>query len=216
MRNSGGQDAQVPSLRLRKVARTRAALIDAAVEMCLSRGYENTTVVQIAAAAEVSPRTFGRYFASKDAVFVAILDGLADEVAAELRALPGELGPLAAMRVALGAALARAHRERFHTLAGDRIVRIIQVVTACEPLRQAAIGYRGPQVLAAMAQRMGVGTEDDSRLALVMALISVTVLHAFSTVAASGVPLDAQAVGLEVDRVFVEFGTLAADLTHER
>ena len=191
-------------------------MIDAAVEMCLSRGYENTTVGHIAAAAEVSPRTFARYFASKDAVFVAILDGLAEEVAAELRALPAGLGPLAAMRVALGAALARAHRERLYTLAGDRIARIVRVVTACEPLRQAAIKYRGPQVVAAMAQRMGVRTDDDSRLALAMALISVTVVHAFSTVAASGVPLNSQAIGREVDRAFIEFGTLVAGLTAER
>ena len=212
MRNSGGQDAQGSSLRGRKLARTRAALIDAAVELCLSRGYDNTTVEQIAAAAEVSSRTFARYFASKDAVFVAILDGLAEEVAAELRALPAELGPLAAMRFALRAALARAHRERFHSLAGDRIVRTVRVVTASEPLRKAAIEYRGPQVLAAMAHRMGVETEDP-QLTLAMALISVTVLHAFSTVAASGIPLDSLAIGREVDRSFVEFATLAADLT---
>ena len=205
----------ISGLRAHKLARTRAALIEAAVEMCVSRGYENTTVEHIAAAAEVSSRTFARYFVNKDAVFVAILDGLAEEVAAELRALPAELGPLAAMRAALGAALAPAHRARSHSLAGDGVARIVRVVTSCEPLRRAAIDYRDPQVLAAMAHRMGVGTEDP-RLALAMALIGVTVMHAFSTVTASGVPLDSVAIGQEVDRIFIEFATLAADLTVKR
>lgn len=96
-----------PSLRACKAARTRAELIDAAVDLCLSRGYEHT-IEHIAAAADVSPRTCSRYFASKDAVFVAVLDDLAGGVAVELRAVSADLGPLEAMRVALGAVLARA------------------------------------------------------------------------------------------------------------
>ena len=42
-------------------------LVDAAVELCITQGYESTTVEQIAAAAEISTRTFSRYFATKDA-----------------------------------------------------------------------------------------------------------------------------------------------------
>jgi AcrR family transcriptional regulator len=57
---------EVPgSLRERKRARTRRALIDAAVELFDRRGYEQTTVAQIAAA-EISTRTFFGYFASKE------------------------------------------------------------------------------------------------------------------------------------------------------
>ena len=166
-------------MRVRKRARIRSTLVDAAVSMCLSEGYENTTVERICAAVEVSPRTFARYFPSKDAVFVAVLDELAEEVAAALRVLPNSLGPMAAMRAALEAILTRAHRLRFHGFSAERIVRIVRVVTASEALRQAAIRYRGPQVVEALADRMNVGVED-RRLALVMELISVTVLHAWS------------------------------------
>lgn len=40
-------------LRERKKQRTRAMLVDAAVTLCIERGYGNTTVEQIAAAADV-------------------------------------------------------------------------------------------------------------------------------------------------------------------
>ena len=60
-----GQEVQ-GSLRERKRARTRRALIDAAVELFDRQGYEQTTVAQIAAAAEISTRTFFGYFASKE------------------------------------------------------------------------------------------------------------------------------------------------------
>ena len=73
-----------PGLRERKKIRTRAALIDAAMELCLKQGYEQTTVEQIAASADVSPRTFSRYFATKDAVFLTLLDDYAHAVAEEL------------------------------------------------------------------------------------------------------------------------------------
>jgi AcrR family transcriptional regulator len=54
------------SLRERKRERTRRALVDAAVELFERDGYEQTTVADIAAAAEIGTRTFFSYFASKE------------------------------------------------------------------------------------------------------------------------------------------------------
>lgn len=206
--------ARVSGVRAGKHARTRAALIDAAVDTCLRRGYENTTVDRIAAAAGVSPRTFSRYFASKDSVFVAGLEDLDRKLTAELEALPDDVGPLAAMRSALGSVLTRAHQERFHTAFGDRLVRIVRVVTASDALRHAAVSHRGPRVAEVMARRMGVGIED-RQLTLALALISVTVLHGWSAAAASDLPLDAQSIGQQVDKTFADIATLAADLAAE-
>ena len=56
------------SLRDRKRARTRAALVSAAVELFERNGYEKTTVADIAAAAEIGTRTFFSYFGSKEEV----------------------------------------------------------------------------------------------------------------------------------------------------
>ncbi|MEU6738118.1 TetR/AcrR family transcriptional regulator [Streptosporangium sandarakinum] len=57
-----------PTLRERKRQRTRQAIVDAAVELFEERGYEGTTVADIAEAAEIGTRTFFSYFASKEEV----------------------------------------------------------------------------------------------------------------------------------------------------
>jgi AcrR family transcriptional regulator len=88
-----------PGLRERKKAKTRAAIQEHALRLFDEQGYENTTVEQIAEAAEVSPSTFFRYFGSKEEVVV--YDALDPLLIAAWRAQPPELGPIPAMRAAM-------------------------------------------------------------------------------------------------------------------
>ncbi|WP_410539921.1 TetR/AcrR family transcriptional regulator [Streptomyces sp. KL2] len=55
-------------LRARKKAQVRRTIQEQALRLFLSKGYENTTVEEIAAAAGVSHMTFFRHFPTKEAV----------------------------------------------------------------------------------------------------------------------------------------------------
>ena len=78
-------------LRERKKQRTRQQIIEAAMGLFAERGYHATTIADIAAAAEVAPRTFFSYFPSKEAVVFHNVDRDLDGLASALRdRLPGE------------------------------------------------------------------------------------------------------------------------------
>jgi len=87
------QDAgtQEPGLRERSKARRKDAIIRAAYRLFAERGYDATTVADIAAAAEVAPRTVAMYFASKQDIALSRFSKAADELTAALhQRAPGE------------------------------------------------------------------------------------------------------------------------------
>jgi len=80
----------VAGLRERKKDRTRDELACAAVKLFIERGYDNATIEDIAAAADVSPRTFFRYFPSKEDVAIDLLKAGIVDLRDELQARPPE------------------------------------------------------------------------------------------------------------------------------
>ncbi len=95
---------KTPGLRERKKAQTRAAIQEHALRLFGRQGYTETTVQQIAAAADVSPATFFRYFPTKEDT---VLFDRLDPVLMDLfRAQPAELSPTEALRATLADSLA--------------------------------------------------------------------------------------------------------------
>lgn len=77
--------AAVSGLRERKKRRTRELIVRVAGEQFLRGGFDATTIADIAAAAEISPRTFFGYFATKEDVVFHDHDAHLADLAARLR-----------------------------------------------------------------------------------------------------------------------------------
>jgi AcrR family transcriptional regulator len=88
-------------LRERKKLAARLALQRAALELTAERGLDHVTVEDIAAAADMSPRTFFNYFPSKEDALVAPDEHRLAELTRRLVARPAAEPPLEALRVVL-------------------------------------------------------------------------------------------------------------------
>ncbi|WP_158581610.1 TetR family transcriptional regulator [Actinomadura spongiicola] len=176
----GQGGAESAGLRERKKQRTRLALVDAALELFVEQGYEETTIDEIVAAVEVSQRTFFRYFATKEDVVMGFL-GDHDRILREALAArpPGER-PFTALYESL--------RVVLRTIAkGDptdsaRFRRVRQVIEATPSLMAAQMARyaAATETLAAeIARREGVDPVADLRPKIVVAFFMAATKIAF-------------------------------------
>lgn len=198
-------------LRERKKQRTRAVLVDAAVKLCVERGYGNTTVEQIAAAAEVSPRTFSRYFPTKDAVMMTVLDDLVNAAVAELATIGPSVPPLTALARAHARALRRVPTGEVTELTTHRLVLMVNVISSSSALRLAAAAAWLHPLVVAVAARMGADPTD-ARVALIVSLWGAITAAAWGQLVIRPDDYDACAVIMadRLDLAFGEFADIAA------
>jgi AcrR family transcriptional regulator len=111
----------VPGLRERKKVRTRATIRREALRLFEEKGYANTTIEQIAHAADISSSTFFRYFRAKEAVLLS--DDLIEPIVDAFIEAPAELSPIAAYRYAVAATFdAMTEAERVDIMVGERLM----------------------------------------------------------------------------------------------
>jgi AcrR family transcriptional regulator len=92
-----------PGLRERKRQQTRERLTRAAMALFLERGFETTTLDDIAAAADISRRSFFHYFASKEDVVFAWHEEITTALVAAIAARPNDESMLVAAENAISA-----------------------------------------------------------------------------------------------------------------
>ena len=71
-------------LRERKKQRTRQSIVDEATRLFVAQGYQQTTLAQIAEAADVSTSTFFNYFATKVDIVFCLLDAAIESAQARI------------------------------------------------------------------------------------------------------------------------------------
>lgn len=91
--------------RERKKADTRAALLESARRLFETQGFSHTTVQQITELADVSERTFFRYFQSKEDLLLPGLTAFLDSIASEFEGNQAPGDPLLALRDSVEAVL---------------------------------------------------------------------------------------------------------------
>jgi AcrR family transcriptional regulator len=154
--------AATVGLRERNKLRRREQITDAALRLFAERGFDGVTIEEIAAAADVSRRTFFRYFARKEDVVVGWKRQMADELRAALAERPREEPPLDAVHRAL-ATVAAGYAERRELTLG--LMRLFESGPALAhdadyPAWDAALAD-------GLAERLGVDPARDSEPRLV-------------------------------------------------
>jgi AcrR family transcriptional regulator len=148
-------------LRERKKLRTREQITEAAIALFADRGFEGTTVDDIAAAADVSRRTFFRYFARKEDVILAWKQETAQELRGALAVRPPDESPLDAVEGAL-TTLAGSYNARRELTLG--LLRLFERPLELPHSQDTA----WEEVLAAgLAVRMGLDARRDPRPRLI-------------------------------------------------
>lgn len=164
-------DRPRPGLRERKKARTRALIQELALRLFRERGYEATTVEQIAEAAEVSATTVYRYFPTKPDLV--IYDDLDERLIAAFRTQPPGLNALQALRATL--------RVGFAGLGGEELAlqRERERMMRTEPELRAAmldeLVRTQHEIAALIAERSGRPVDDETVQALGGAVIGIAI-----------------------------------------
>jgi AcrR family transcriptional regulator len=160
-----------PGLRERKKQRTRETIALAALRLFAERGYEHTTLAEIAEEAEVSTRTIFSYFESKEDILFCAEPAFFDQLKEALEGRPPGASTVDALRTFLGQLPPPDESMKLHK----------QIVRADEGLRlkeRARLARAEELIAASIAKDLDAGP-DDIRPRMVAASVTAafTSLH---------------------------------------
>jgi len=172
-------------LRERKKLKTRAAIQKEAMRLFLDKGFDETTIEEIADAAEISPSTFFNYFPSKEAVV--FQDDLDPLILEAFNAQPPEVNPIAALRIAMHQVFGKLPDDVL-ALTNERMKLVISTpALRAAPLNEFA--QLIDQIADLIAHREGRDPKDFAVRNLSGALLGVLISSYFNAAESPGVDL---------------------------
>jgi AcrR family transcriptional regulator len=157
--DASGRPTNGASRRAEQKARTTQALIDAALELFAANGFDATTADEIAERAGVSPRTFFRYFPTKERVLFFGEYDFVRSFAGVFLAQPYPVKEIDAVRGALALLAPGVARLRKRIKLYERAVASSLVLRGREQEHHDA---NAAVMAEAIARRRGLGEPDDS------------------------------------------------------
>lgn len=157
-------------LRERKRRQTRERIASAAMTLFLERGFEATTVDDIAAAAEVSKRGFFDYFPAKEDVVTAWQDEFANALLAAVAARPAKEPLTRVVEEALISTILDAINPQ--SLAFGKLIKSTPALRARDHVKYAKLEHKLYDALASRTK----GKPDQLRLRL-LAMITIGTLR---------------------------------------
>ena len=145
---------QATGLRERKKRQTREALTRAALELFVERGYDETTLAEIAEAAGVSTRTIFAYFSGKEDILFSTLQTVLDALGRTLAERPEGVDTLTALREFI---LSSAHEK---TELDCKLGELVAADPTLSSHKRARVGQLQEVLAAAIADDLGVGPND--------------------------------------------------------
>jgi AcrR family transcriptional regulator len=153
------------SLRERKKLATRRSLRRAALDLVAERGFANVSVEDIAAAADVSPRTFFNYFPSKEAVLFGADHERVSRLRERIVGAPAGVPPVDVLHAVMAQDAQTAATE-LRELGGDPadLLRRLKIVRADPNLRAAHASQMANverAIVDGFAERLGTDPDRD-------------------------------------------------------
>jgi AcrR family transcriptional regulator len=160
-------------LRERKKTETRRTIAEAALRLALEHGPDRVTVEEIAAAADVSPRTVFNHFGTKDEAILGIDADRRTAIVASVNARPAGETPLQALAGVFAHLMTDDDAPGRFWLARAELVRHHPQLRAAQMSSQAALEH---DLALAIAARAGLDAEHDAYPALVVT-VALTALR---------------------------------------
>ena len=161
------------TLQVRKQELVRDAIYDAAIDLFAVKGFEETTVEEVAQAAGVSRRSFFRYYATKDDLLAQGVLKYGSALSAAIQACPASLSPFETMQATVLAGIKHTASAQALT---RRIIQISERSAAARKAHDSRLMDVEDAVATAYAQRLKSKSKFEAKPRL-LAHLTISVLN---------------------------------------